>query len=403
MSAHNFVNVLYANEFFWRTVETKDGGQKRQKVKTAKAWLEWPGRAEVKRFVYEPGLPLITEDGSLNLWEGFPYEPVKGDVSPWNRLLDRLFGEEKEARRWFEQWVAYPFQYPGTKLRTAVVIWGRTQGTGKSLLGFTIGDLYGVNYVKIGDKELEDTTFNAWQANRQFAFGDDITGQASRKLANRLKVMVTSETLTINEKYINPYTLRDCINYMFTSNHADAFYMEEGDRRYFIHEVTADRLPPEFYRPYDAWRRSTEGRQALMYHLMNLDLTGFDPMAPAMETVSKIEMIENTRTDVEDLIIGLRDEADEYLKKLGGGDLITSKELMAMIDNDRINEVTVGKKMKEYGITALRPRNSRSSSMRLGGERVRVYALRNQKRWMNATHDEIREHWEKHRPHLRRK
>src|SRR5690606_15546242 len=37
MSAHNFVNVLYANEFFWRTVETKDGGQKRQKVKTAKA------------------------------------------------------------------------------------------------------------------------------------------------------------------------------------------------------------------------------------------------------------------------------------------------------------------------------------------------------------------------------
>src|SRR5690606_25829452 len=324
-------------------------------------------------------------------------------VSPWNRLLDRLFGDEKEARRWFEQWVAYPFQYPGTKLRTAVVIWGRTQGTGKSLLGFTIGDLYGVNYVKIGDKELEDTTFNAWQANRQFAFGDDITGQASRKLANRLKVMVTSETLTINEKYINPYTLRDCINYMFTSNHADAFYMEEGDRRYFIHEVVADRLPPEFYRPYDAWRRSTEGRQALMYHLMNLDLTGFDPMAAAMETVSKIEMIENTRTDVEDLIIGLRDEADEYLKKLGGGDLITSKELMAMIDNDRINEVTVGKKMKEYGITALRPRNSRSSSMRLGGERVRVYALKNQKRWMNATHDEIREHWEKHRPHLRRK
>lgn len=403
MSANNFVNVLYANESFWRTVETKDGGQRRQKVKTAKAWLEWPGRAEVKRFVYEPGLPLLTEDGSLNLWEGFPYEPVKGDVSPWEGLLDRLFGDEKEARRWFEQWVAYPFQYPGTKLRTAAVIWGRVQGTGKSLLGFTIGDLYGVNYVKIGDKELDDPTFNTWQANRQFAFGDDITGQASRKLANRLKVMVTSETLTINEKYINPYTLRDCINYMFTSNHADAFYMEEGDRRYFIHEVVADRLPPEFYRPYDAWRRSTEGRQALMYHLMNLDLSDFDPMAPAMETTSKIEMIENTRTDIEDLIIGLREEADEYLRKLGGGDLITSKELMAMIDNERINEVTVGKKMKEYGIAALRPKNARSASMRLGGERVRVYALKNRKKWANATHDEIREHWEKHRPHLRRK
>jgi len=407
MSPHNFQNVLYANEEFVRITTNAKGEEKRQVMSTAKEWLKWKGRAEVPRFVYEPGESRpIASDGSLNLWPGFPYTPEPGDVSPWTELLDRLFDGEAESRRWFEQWVAYPFQHPGTKLRSAAVIWSIEQGTGKSLLGFTIGDLYGQNFVKIGDQELENPQFNDWQANKQFVLGDDITGQSSRKLANRLKVMITSETVRVNEKYVAAYQLRDCINYMFTSNHPDAFYMEEGDRRYFIHEVKADKLPPSFYQPYDRWRRSTEGRRALMAHLLSVDLKGFDPMAPALVTRSKREMIENTRTDVEDFIIGLREDPDPVLKRFGGGDLITSKELMACIDpggTARINEVTVGKKMKEYRLEAVLPTDSKTTSVRIiSGERVRFYPLKNAAKWRKATCAELRAHYEKHRPNLKR-
>ncbi|MFZ0630231.1 MAG: hypothetical protein WA374_09135 [Acidobacteriaceae bacterium] len=34
--------------------------------------------------------------------------------------------------------MAYPLQYPGTKLYSAVVLWTAQQGVGKSLLGYTM-------------------------------------------------------------------------------------------------------------------------------------------------------------------------------------------------------------------------------------------------------------------------
>lgn len=34
-----------------------------------------------------------------------------------------IFRNDSESREWFEQWVAYPLQYPGSKLYSAVVLW----------------------------------------------------------------------------------------------------------------------------------------------------------------------------------------------------------------------------------------------------------------------------------------
>jgi hypothetical protein len=109
-----------------------------EEKKTARAWIEWDGRAEVERVTYAPGGPPVV-NGEYNAWRGWgiPLELIKrGSVEPWRKLIEFLFrGPDAAFTKWFEQWVAYPLQHPGVKLYQSVMMWGSSQGTGKELSG----------------------------------------------------------------------------------------------------------------------------------------------------------------------------------------------------------------------------------------------------------------------------
>src|SRR5262249_53018097 len=129
MSARAFWEHEYSNRTFTMTVEKKT-----RIVLVPKEWLQWPHRSEVERITYQPGADRILRNPSpvLNVWKGWGVEPTPGSVKPWLELLHRLFEFGlSEDRRWFEQWLAYPLQYPGTKLHTAAVLWSRENSTGK--------------------------------------------------------------------------------------------------------------------------------------------------------------------------------------------------------------------------------------------------------------------------------
>ena len=124
-------------------------------------------------------------------------------------------------------------------------MWSLKHGTGKSTVGYTMGRIYGKNYVEIRDHDL-NSLFNEWAENRQFVMGDEITGgEQKRDIADRMKSTITQKEIRINAKYVPSYTVPDRINYFFTSNHADAFFVEDTDRRYFVHQITADPKPME--------------------------------------------------------------------------------------------------------------------------------------------------------------
>jgi hypothetical protein len=307
-----FVEHAYADRHFHVTV-----GDKLVEKQTAREWLKWPGRMVVRRTVYRPGQPRFI-DGCLNTWTGWGCAPQKGNVSRWLRLLQHLFTgypDSAERQQWFQQWLAYPLQHPGTKLFSAAVVWGIKQGTGKSLIGYTAREIYGPNFTEIGDKNLHGN-FNEWAENKQLVMGDEIasSGERKRDVADRMKSMITQKELRLNPKFIPSYTVDDCINYYFTSNHPDAFFMEDDDRRFFVHEVEGAPLEAAFYRDYCAWAlNGGVGAQNIFYHLLNLDLTGFDPQGHALQTSSKREMKYSGRGDVETFVYRLRDDPDAVL------------------------------------------------------------------------------------------
>lgn len=380
-----FKEHAYANRYYLEQSTTKDGDVKMAKKPVAPAWLGWERRAELSRITYAPGAARVV-DGAYNYWPGWGAEPKKGDVSLWRELLDYLFAGDPAARRWFEQWWAVPIQHPGTKLYTAAVMWGATHGTGKSLVGYSVGKIYGRNFTEISDTDLGGS-FNEWVENKQLVMGDDVTSaEYKRALMDELKFMITRHTLRVNAKYLPTYTVPDCVNYYFTAQAPDAFLVDDTDRRYFIWQAPDKPLPRAFYDRYDeALHRGTLA-PALFYHLAHLDVSDFNPRAAALDTAAKRAMILDSKTDLGAWVAQLKESPDSMLR-LGeavvGGDLFTAAALLGLYDPaglKKVSPVWLGRELKKAGFRQV---NGGAVVATARGPQ-RLYAVRNVDRWLKA-------------------
>lgn len=390
-----FVQHAFADRTYKEVVQTKTGPMQKKKP-LAPRWVAWPGRFSLARLIYAPGQPPITEKREWNAWKGWGVQPAPGDVRPWHALLDYIFAGNAEARRWFERWCAYPLQHPGVKMFTSAVIWSVAQGTGKTLIGYTLRDIYGRNAVEIKGADLTGN-FNDWARNRQFVIGDEVTGSDKRHDADRIKGLITQERVRVNEKYVQPYELNDCINYYFTSNHPDAFFLDDGDRRFFVHEVVGPPGPPELYKRYDAWLKKEDGPAHLFDYLLKLDLGDFNPMAPAPMTAAKEVMISMNKGELGTWVAMLKEDPERALLPLGNdvatkASLFTASQLFQAFDpmhSTRSTVVTMGRELARAGFMQLNGQRP----VKTDGVANRLYAVRDQEKWLKASSKELGEEY----------
>lgn len=398
MSATAFAREVYAPRSYVERVETA-AGTKIVRKRTAEEWLRWPHRREAPRITYAPGESLFTDDGELNTWRGSGVAPAPGDVAPWRQLLDHLFHGDQAARDWFVRWCAYPLAHPGTKLLTAVVLWGVHQGTGKSLLGYTLAKLYGDHNVSEITQDHLRAHFNDWLVDKQLVLGEEITGSDRRADADRLKQLITQKMLRVNVKHVREYQVPAVANFMFTSNHPDAFFLEDTDRRFFIHEVTLPPLPMTFYDGYSTWYQSRRGQAALLHELLRTDLTGFDPAGPAPSSRAKDEMIEDNKSDLAAWVLRLKREPRAVLAECGlepTVELLSTGQLLAMYDANQTKRVTangLGRELKRAQVTRFVgvPVTART------GVRTTyaLYAVQNAARWSGEKTVDLAREWER--------
>lgn len=390
-----FVNAIEANARYSVTMTTAQGTKLVTK-QTAAEWIKWPNRRTVQKQDYCPGVPelIIPRNGTvvLNLWPGWGVQPKRGNRDPWIELFDYLTEREgPEAKRWFEQWLAYPLQHPGVKLYTAVAVWGATQGTGKTLLGETMVKIYGENGQKVGARELEGS-FNGWATCKQFVLGDEITGNDSRGHADELKGLITGTTLRVNEKFEKAYDLPNTINFYFTSNHPDSFFLDSGDRRVAVFETPAELKSSEFYARYNDWMKSEEGPAALFHYLLHVDTSDFNPTAAAPWTRAKDVMIDQNKSDVGRFVAMAMLDPEQAERVYGlpaGVDLFTVAELFKFYDprrERRATEKAVSLELQKQNATKV----LYGKQVKVDGlGQVRIYALRNRERWARAPKDRV--------------
>ena len=357
MKTDKFQSSHYKNWHDIIEVEDKDGNKKKVKIEWAKEFMAWKARPQLAGFTFVPGGESVV-DGCYNLWPGFPVEPKKGDVTLWHQLLDHIFYKKpKEARIYFERWVAYPLQHLGAKLKQAVIIWG-DEGVGKGVTGRLIARLYGLkggnrksplSTAIVFNNDLIHNKFNGWAESRQFALGDEIKISNDQRavITEKLKELITEPTIEIERKGWDTYTMPNCMNIMLISNRSDVVKLNNNDRRYFVVRVESGELPKELRDPLLLWADSEEGLAALLYYLLHLPLGDFDPNASAMKTADREDMVTATASAHETWLRAVYDKPDEHLDKLRY-ELWTTEELVAIFKakpgNERspVNANTIG-------------------------------------------------------------
>jgi hypothetical protein len=397
---HAFSNLHYYEERVTKT------GTTLVKMSTAKEWIEWEHRAEVPGVSFAPGEGNITDQGRLNTWQGWGLpEPMEGDVKEWHRLLKHLFadstctqddGTEVSSIHYFTQWCAYPLQHPGAKMHVAAAVWGPVHGSGKTLVGETLMRIYGPKHsTELKDSTLEDDRFE-WAENRQFVLADDITARGDRKFMRKLMTMVTQHSMRMNPKYVPSYDIEDRINYYFTSNDPDALFMDDQDRRFFVHEVEAGKFD---YRSYVQWMKSGSGPAALWHYLLEYDLTGFDPYAPAPTTQGKRTMISVGKSELGAWVEDFKANTDLILDKAKlKGDILSLKQLHMLYDPNTEKRTTpnaLGKELRRSGFKA--PATG-SPLKDADGRSFIALAVRNVQQWETATWKQACEHYSLHNP-----
>jgi len=289
------------------------------KVPVARHWLNWPKRTTAYKLEYCPGQPRFYSN-CLNTWMESPVKPIKGDCALFLDYLDRVFASDPTYRDWFLAWAAYPLQNPGAKLHTAVVFWSETTATGKSTFGKIMSHIYGAsNYAQLDESTLHNP-FNFWANGRQFIMGEEIRGASSEKHADRLKAMITQQVVYVNIKNKAQFELRDCLNYYFTSNHPNAFYIDSNDRRFFVHNLGSQKYPADKFRDEFLPWLENGGYEAIRFYLENeIDLSKpivggdpttlnphrFNPGSAAPQSKARSQMITANR-----------DEAEEWVEEL---------------------------------------------------------------------------------------
>lgn len=259
---------------------------------THRAWMESPSKAIVR--VSEVGFDPAETDPRVkcNLWGGWPTTPKAGDCSTLLELLHYLCSAEKnsdEVYQWVLRWLAYPVQYPGTKMKTALVFHG-PQGTGKNMFFEAVTAIYG-EYGRIIDQAAVEDKFNDWASRKLLLIADEVVArQELFHIKNKLKGLVTGDTIRINPKNVGAYEEKNHVNMIFLSNEVMPAVLERDDRRYMV-VWTPEKMDPKFY---ETVRIEIEngGIEALHDVLLRVPLGDFKPWTLPPLTQAKADLID---------------------------------------------------------------------------------------------------------------
>ena len=269
-------SYIYGTKFAWDSVRHEQMelshlghlvGRERYKM-----WNESPSRKTVLGIRFEPGQELGPD--WVNLYTGFPLQPMQGECSRVLEHIKRLCRHRAEEYEWLLKWLAYPLQNPGAKMATAVVVYG-SEGTGKSItFDEVMGRIYGEYKVTIGQAQLE-SSFTEWQSKKLFAVAEEVVARTERNhYKGMLKHLVTGSTLQIDQKHHSLRQETNHLNMVFLSNSTVPLELDMGDRRYMV--LFADDVPePEYFKTLFK-EINNGGVEAFMHHLMTMDLGDFD-------------------------------------------------------------------------------------------------------------------------------
>ena len=260
----------------------KDGNDKSSPLGS-----HWIGSAQRRQ--YDGGMAFMPQHegdvgNKLNLWRGFGVKAIKPE--PRSRaeagcqkflafMKDIICSEVEEHFEYLVKREAVVLQ---KKIRSEVALGLRTkeEGCGKGFYEFTMRHLLGNHAMQITNPEHIVGKFNPHLEVLLRVTADEALFVGNPKHRNALFSLITEADMPIEPKNCGIYQADNYLNLSITSN-ADHFVpVSNTARRFFIPTVSIARMQDLDY--FNDLKADLEagGYEALLWYLLNIDLTGFN-------------------------------------------------------------------------------------------------------------------------------
>lgn len=256
------------------------------------AWLEWPGKSMKLGGVGFYPNPERCPNDVYNLFTGWGVKPVKGDVSPYLEHLKKIIcSNNKTTYKYLVEWMAHMIQKPEEKPSVAIVM-KAVQGAGK---GSVIEPLLQIA-AEFGTHEtgISNITgrFNNIIVNKMFIFIDEVIINSEHD-ANKIKTIISEKVLTLEKKGVDAQTVPNFSRLMFASNSERVLRAGIRERRYLVLTPSDEKAQEkEYFDRLHHWINNG-GASHLMYYLLNVDLTDFDPRRAPITDALMDEILSN--------------------------------------------------------------------------------------------------------------
>lgn len=227
----------------------------------------------------------------VNLFDRLPLDPVhaRGKCVRIIKHIELICQDNDKLCHWVTSWLAYPLQHPGAKMRTALVLHGRTEGTGKSTLGEIMRRIYGRFATSVGQAELQ-RDFNDWISAKLLILAEEVVSRQDRAHhQGMLQALITQPKVQINTKNMPIREEANHANFLFFSNAQVPLLLNPRDRRYTVIRVEQEQ-PPEYFEALAA-ELNDGGAEAFYDYLLKYDLDGFNEYTKPFESRDRMHLI----------------------------------------------------------------------------------------------------------------
>lgn len=243
------------------------------------AWLAHPYRRQYNGTTFAPGQEV---EGWFNSWQGYSVTPAPGD---WSLLKQHIYetvcGKNRTYFDYLLGWMAYAVQHPHKVPEVAVVLLGG-RGTGKGILVNAHGSLMREHYVSVSNPEHVSGKFNAHLKDTVILFLDEAFWAGDKRGEGTLKRLITDDYIPVEKKRIDVVMSRNYCHVWVASNEMWAVPSGLDERRFFVLDVSSAHQQDHAYFAAIATQLDNGGRAAMLYDLLHLDLTTFNPRAAPM-------------------------------------------------------------------------------------------------------------------------
>ena len=296
------------------------------------------------------------------------------EIENYLKLIYEVISDSRnDVYEYILNWIANIAQNPGRRNMTSIVLKG-AQGTGKNTFTDILAQLF-VGYSNGNINKLKNVVgeYNSIIENKVLLVLNELRAAKDEYLQDmdKLKAIITDESLEIGEKYQVTRYSENVSNLIFISNHEKPLLIPKDDRRYLVLTVNGKykydnqllkdlhNLPESFY-------------DNLMTFLLNRDISSFDPTI-IPETKAKKDLQRACRSDVdrfimenyEKLLIGFpKRQFDEYFNSFNHYEQDDNKKERFKL------------KLEDISIADSSGRLHRTKNVFTNGKRVEVYKLK---------------------------